>query len=111
MYDNDIDYSVYQNMTSFSWICFGCGFANFDSSIFNTRSITTSNSYSALFDLDESPIENQGETPQTSTPKKQNDPNTRKMPSIENCKQSLKGIIINCNGLKSVVKQAIFAQP
>ena len=46
--------------------------------------------------------------PQTSTPFKDSSTTTRKLPPIKNHKHGLKGMIINCNGIKSVNKQADF---
>ena len=46
--------------------------------------------------------------PQTSTPVKDSGTTTHKLPPIKIRKHGLKGIIINCNGIKSVNKQADF---
>ena len=107
--ETELDYSAVKNISNFSWICFGCGFVNFDSSLFETRSISTSNPFSVLSEFDDSLTQNshKGDYPCTSTPIKLSKNNSQ-LPPIKNRKKNLHGMNINVNGIKSVAKQAAF---
>jgi exonuclease III len=90
-------------------VCYQCGCPNFDSSIFGTRSFESTNPFSTL---SESIVEddNTGEDyPKTSTP---TDPNSehkfRKFSPPKNRKNKISAMVINCNGLKGIKKQAAF---
>ena len=95
------------NSNSFTWVCYICGCPNFHSSLFDNVSIETSNSFSLLSASSDIDIPGQTE-PMTSTPIKDKT-QTPKFSSPKNRgKRAIKGMIINCNGLKSSRKQALF---
>ena len=102
-------YNLLMNTSdSFTWVCYRCGCPNFDSSLYGTRSIEISNPFSTLHDSigDESMY---ADLPKTSTPT-DTDPEQkfRAFPPPKNRKNKVRAMLINCNGLKGLDKQAAF---
>ena len=91
----NLDYSTLMNKTSFSWICCECGFPNFDSTLFCTQSINSSNPVSVLSELDgQADFETNDTTfPKTSTPIKTTGTD-RKSPTFKKRKHGLRAMII-----------------
>ena len=95
------------NSNSFTWVCYICGCPNFHSSLFDNASLELSNSFSLLSESSDVIVTEPTE-PTTSTPIKGKN-RTPKFNSPKNRgKNSIKCMIVNCNGLKSTEKQAIF---
>ena len=106
---SEANYATLVNTSgSFSWICYRCECPNFHSSLFETKSFELSNPFSLLTDLENDSNISHNTHPLTSTPTKESDQSFRLQPPKNRGKKMLKGMIINCNGLKSNNKQAVF---
>ena len=99
-------YSTLINKTSFSWIYCECGFPNFDSTLFCTQSINSSNPFSVLSELSSQVDFETNDTtfPKTSTPIKTTGTDW-KSTTFKNRKHGLRAMIINCDGMKSEKKK------